>query len=248
MIINNNECDIMANTDIYKVTKDLESKGYVYDDTGVYVPYTHKNEEYYDSREVYLKIEREYSNKLRYTFVKLEDGLFYPMGDYISEALICAEDKKLATKLSQMGRRFKLNAGNGVYKKFVDSFKDTITSADCLEVLKVDTFTLPDNDNLTNLTVPYEKYANHNFVSLIDLAELILGKPEYEYHDKFPAYVSYKCPFHDDNNPSALIYDFAFKCQSEKIQLDQTGFLMKYFNLNTPKEAEEKFQELMKNS
>ena len=59
-------------TDIYKVTEELEEQGWLYDDTGVYVPYTHKNEDYYDYRNVFLKIERESSNELRYTFVKLE--------------------------------------------------------------------------------------------------------------------------------------------------------------------------------
>ena len=59
-------------TDVYKITEDLKEKGWLYDDTGVYVPYTHKNEDYYDYRNVFLKIERESSNELRYTFVKLE--------------------------------------------------------------------------------------------------------------------------------------------------------------------------------
>ena len=45
-------------TGTYKVTEDLMEKGWLYDDTGVYVPYTHKNEEFYDHRDVYLKIKK----------------------------------------------------------------------------------------------------------------------------------------------------------------------------------------------
>ena len=56
------------------------------------------------------------------------------------------------------------------------------------------------------------------------------------------------CPFHDDHNPSAEVLTSAFRCFAEKIQLDQTGFLMKHFDLNTSKEAEAKFQELKRNS
>ena len=84
-------------TDVYKITEDLEEKGWLYDDTGVYVPYTHKNKEFYDHRDVYLKIKKhsEINNHLVYIFGKMEDGLFYPALSYISPNLINDKDKKL---------------------------------------------------------------------------------------------------------------------------------------------------------
>ena len=234
-------------TDVYKITEELKEKGWLYDDTGIYVPYIHKNDEFYDYRDVYLKISRHPNmDWLIYTFVKLEEGLFYAMESHISETLICEEDKKLVKILSQIGRRLRLNAGKGVYIKLVNSFKDAITSADCLDVLKVSDFILPDNDNPINLTVPYIENSNHNFSDMRELVKLVLGEPVYDYPKRGCS--MYRCPFHDDHNPSAEVSMSAFKCLAEKIQLDQTGFLMKHFDLNTPKEAEDKFRELKRNS
>ena len=234
-------------TDVYKITEELKEKGWLYDDTAVYVPYTHKNDEFYDHRNVYLKISRHPNmDWLIYTFVKLEDRLFYAMESHISEALICEEDKELVKTLSQIGRRLQLNAGKGVYIKFVESFKDTITSADCLDVLKVSEFALPDNDDTTNLTIPYIKNSHHNFTDMRELVKLALGEAVYDYPKRGRS--MYHCPFHDDHNPSAEVLTSAFRCLAEKIQLDQTGFLMKHFDLDGPQEAEAKFQELKRNS
>ncbi len=230
-------------TDTYKVTEELEEQGWLYDDTGFYVPYTHKNEEYYDHRNVFLKIERESSNELRYTFVKLENGLFYPMHNYLSPTLIGEVDKKLKRKISNIGNGINLNAGKGIYSEFVDSFRKTIMDSDCLDVLKIEEFEFQNADNLVNLTVPYEKDKHHNFMTMMDLAKLVLGEPYYDYSNK--GYTMHLCPFHDDHKPSGKASYHVFRCYKEHIQLDQTGFLMKHFNLDTPQEAEEKFQELL---
>ena len=232
------------NTNIYKITKELEEKGWLNDDTGVYVPYTHKNEEFHDYRDVFLKIERTSSNELRYTFVKLEDDLFYSMHSYTSPTLIGKVDKQLKKKMANMGTSINLNAGEGIYSKFVDSFRKTIMDSDCLDVLKVEDFALLEADPHVNLTVPYEKDKHHNFMNMMDLAKLVLGEPYYDYPDK--CRTMYLCPFHDDHKPSGEALYHVFRCYSEHMQLDQTGFLMKYYDLNTPQEAEDKFQELIK--
>lgn len=235
-----------ANTDIYKVTEELKEKGWLYDDTGVYVPYTHKNEDYHDYRSIYLKISRllDLDNYLVYTFVKLEDGLFYPMESCFSNALISDEDKQLKRKISHIGIKSWLNAGKGIYIDFVDSIKKDINDVDCLNVLKVEDFAFPNEIDLFNLTLRCKKNKHHNFMNMMDLMKLILGEPYYDYSDK--GRTMYLCPFHDDHKPSAEASYHVFRCYTEKIQLDQTGILMKIYGLKTPQDAEEKFQELMK--
>ena len=230
-------------TGTYKVTEDLMEKGWLYDDTGVYVPYTHKNEEFYDHRDVYLKIKKhpKISNHLVYIFGKMEEGLFYPAESYISPNLINEKDKKLTRTLSYMGKRYGLNAGDKVYVKFVKSFKNNINNADCLDILKVEDYEVPNEPNMVNLTVQYVKDSHHNFMNMFDLARLALGEPVYNY----PYRKMYHCPFHDDARPSGEALYSVFRCLSKKKQYDQTELLMKHFDLDTPQEAEEKFQELL---
>lgn len=233
-------------TDTYKVTEELKEQGWLYDDTGVYVPYTHKNEEFYDHRDVYLKIKKhpKISNHLVYIFGKMEEGLFYPAESYISPNLINEKDKKLTRTLSYMGKRYGLNAGDKVYVKFVKSFKNNINSADCLDILKVEDYEVPNEPNMVNLTVQYVKDSHHNFMNMFDLARLALGEPVYNY----PYRKMYHCPFHDDARPSGETLYSVFKCLSKKKQYDQTGLLMKLYNLDTLEEVEAKFQELKRNS
>ena len=233
-------------TDVYKITEDLEEKGWLYDDTGVYVPYTHKNKEFYDHRDVYLKIKKhsEINNHLVYIFGKMEDGLFYPALSYISPNLINDNDKKLTRSLMYMGKRYGLNAADKVYINFVKSFKNDINSADCLDILKVEDYEVPNEPNMVNLSLDYVKDGHHNFMNMFDLTRLTLGEPVYSYTIR----KMYNCPFHDDAQPSGEALFSVFRCLSKKKQYDQTELLMKLYNLDTPEEAEVKFQELKRNS
>lgn len=235
-------------TDVYKITDDLEEKGWLYDDTGVYVPYTHKNEECHDNREVFLKIERQTSKQeLNYTFVKFENGLFYPLStSYKSETLINEYDKYLIKKITSRGIFCSLNTRQGIFKDFVAEFKEAILNADCLDILKISDFTLPNSNNLINLTVPYKKDSHHNFMDMRELFKLATGL---EPTRKYPNYNQQVCPFHDsDSDGNALVYSCVFKCTVYKKQYDQTEFLMELFDLDAPEEAETKFQELKHNS
>ena len=66
--------------------------------------------------------------------------------------------------------------------------------------------------------------------------------------NNYPYHKMYHCPFHDDARPSGETLYSVFKCLSKKKQYDQTGLLMKLYNLDTLEEVEAKFQELKRNS
>lgn len=72
------------------------------------------------------------------------------------------------------------------------------------------------------------------------LLKLILGEPEKE----FKKYNSYLCPFHDDNSPSARVYEKNFLCASENLHLNYFDFIRKYYNLESDDEVKEKMKEL----
>ncbi|WP_405309891.1 hypothetical protein [Methanobrevibacter sp.] len=234
--------NMVANTDFYIVTEELKERGWMYDDTGVYVPYTHKNKEYHDNRIVFLKISRKLrGNKLKYTFVKLEEGLFYPMSSYTSPKLINENDEYLIRKLANKGIGCGLNSREGIYIEFVSSFKEKIKNADCLDVLKLKDIDFPKQENLIDLTIPYEEDKHHNFTDMNNLMLNIMGQTLIRF--KTP-YNHYLCPF--CTNDIAKVSRHVLRCVEDKNQYDQTEVLMKFFNLETPQEAEEKFQELMK--
>lgn len=80
------------------------------------------------------------------------------------------------------------------------------------------------------------------FTDMRILLKLILGEPEKE----FKNYNSYKCPFHDDNSPSARVYKKNFLCATENLHLNYFDFIRKYFNLESDDEVKEKMKELKK--
>ena len=74
------------------------------------------------------------------------------------------------------------------------------------------------------------------------LLKLILGEPERE----FKQYNTYKCPFHDDNKPSARVYKKNFLCASENLHLNYFEFIRKFYDLNSDDEVKEKMADLKK--
>lgn len=74
------------------------------------------------------------------------------------------------------------------------------------------------------------------------LLKLILGEPVRE----FKNYNSYKCPFHDDNSPSARVYKNNFLCATENLHLNYFDFIRKYFNLPDDDAVKDKMKELKK--
>ena len=74
------------------------------------------------------------------------------------------------------------------------------------------------------------------------LLKLILGEPE----RVFKKYNTYKCPFHDDKNPSARVYKKNFLCASENLHLNYFEFIRKFYDLNSDDEVKEKMADLKK--
>ena len=230
-------------TDNYKVTKELEEKGWLYDDTGVYIPYTHKNEEYYDNRDVFLKIERRSSkSELHYTYVKLEEGLFYPMSYYKSKKLIKEPDEELKRALSSRGISCGLNGRDGRYIDFIDSFRDAINAANCLDILKQKEIEICKQNGLINLTANKKDNYNHNFMDMKQLIMTITGKIPLKFGDRYNIHIN---PLTNDENDLVKVYRHVLRCKRTKKQYDQTELLMELFGFDTVEKVEEKFQELL---
>ena len=57
------------------------------------------------------------------------------------------------------------------------------------------------------------------------------------YNNPYKPYDHYKCPWHDDNEPSAMAYEQLFICTSTNCdvgKLDQEAFIKKVFNVEEP--------------
>lgn len=72
------------------------------------------------------------------------------------------------------------------------------------------------------------------------LLKVIIGEPVRE----FKNYNSYKCPFHDDNSPSARVYKNNFLCATENLHLNYFDFIRKYFDLPDDDAVKDKMKEL----
>lgn len=244
--LRNNGVDNMLKNSDYVTTTEESNDGWFFDYTGIYVPYTHKNEKYYDPRNIYLKISRQVEKepKLVYTWGKVEDQLFYPMETCWSSELICDNDKTLTRGISYAGKRCNLNSGKGVYKNFIKDIKDKINDFDGLTVLKEEDYDFLKITPFDNFTVDLN-VNNHNFMDMRELCKLALGmEPAYSYPER--GYDMFLCPFHNDHKPSAHVFKHTLQCfKHTQRQFDQTEFLKWLFYLNTVSEVEVKFQELL---
>lgn len=126
---------------IYNV-KELAEDGYLYDDTGIYIPYNP------DSRDIYLKISRNPNKKceLIYAWVIKKEDKFKVLTIFKNDKLINEEDTKFNKSLSFTGGKAQLYSCEGCYVNFADEFKSKIIFADGLEVLKELDFEFPKDE------------------------------------------------------------------------------------------------------
>ena len=102
-------------------------------------------------------------------------------------------------------------------------------------------------NKLENANRNHQYYTNNSvkrdsiFSDMRDLCKLLLGEPSHEYKK----YNSYKCPFHNDNNPSALVYEKVFVCKACNLKLGYFEFIRKLFNLKTDDEVKQKMREIL---
>ena len=104
-------------------------------------------------------------------------------------------------------------------------------------------------NKLENANRNHQYYTNNSvkrdsiFSDMRDLCKLLLGEPSHEYKK----YNSYKCPFHNDNNPSALVYEKVFVCKACNLKLGYFDFIRKLFNLKSDDEVKQKMREIVQN-
>ena len=102
-------------------------------------------------------------------------------------------------------------------------------------------------NKLENANRNHQYFSNNSvkkdtiFSDMRELCKVLLGEPSHEYKK----YNSYKCPFHDDNNPSALVYDKVFVCKACNLKLGYFEFIRKLFNLKTDDEVKQKMREIL---
>ena len=118
---------------IYKVNNELSN--YLYDDTGVFIPYTSIHEE---NKEIFLKISRNENKKseLIFTWGKYNHEKFQTLTIFRSDKLINEENKKLIDNLTTIGINAGLKIDEKELKTFINDIKREIVQSNCLSVLK----------------------------------------------------------------------------------------------------------------
>lgn len=127
---------------IYNV-KELEEDGYLYDDTGIYIPYNP------DSRDIYLKISRNPDKKceLIYSWMEKRKDGYKMLTLFRNDKLINEEDTKFNRTLSFQGNQAGVYSCEGCYVDFADEFKSKIILVDGLEVFKELFFEFPEEED-----------------------------------------------------------------------------------------------------
>lgn len=128
-----------------------------------------------------------------------------------------------------------------------DNFRDSLIKLDSENIEKNKEYKyhwdrlqkLRKNNQTTN---NYKGDKSLIFKDMRELCKVLIGEPAREYEH----YNSYICPFHDDHNPSALVYSKRFICKSCNLNLNYFDFLRKFFKLESDDEVKKKMKELIK--
>lgn len=129
----------------YHLTDDLIEKGYDFDNSGFYKPYTFKHENKSDHREIYLKVERipnQKSNPMVYSWTSKEDGKYRILNYFRRDKLLVEEEiddkgkSSINKKLAHTGRIARLDSAEGVYKGFFEELVLDVVNSPCLEIFK----------------------------------------------------------------------------------------------------------------
>ena len=130
---------------VYMPDQYLINKGYEWDSSGLYIPYTFRYENNPDRRDIYLKIERLPDKKTEfiiYSWNYKKDGEFKRLNFFRRNMLPVEEDidskgkASINKSLSDKGRMAGLDAIEGTYKEFMESVIMEITMSESLEVFK----------------------------------------------------------------------------------------------------------------
>ena len=77
-------------------------------------------------------------------------------------------------------------------------------------------------------------------IDMRTLVSKVIGSPEREYS----GYSMFKCPFHNDNNPSLKVTAKYCSCYSCGFFYNYYDFIKEYYNLNTQEEIIKKLYEI----
>ena len=201
---------------IYKPDADLIEKGYDWDSSGLYVPYTFKYENNPDKRDIYLKIERIPDLKtkfIKYSWTYLEDGKFQVLNYFRRDILPVEEEiesggkASINRKLSHTGRIARLNAEKGSYKSFMEDILFDIVNSSCLNVFKDLDFDFPINEDDDEDWGESEDEIDEELLSRIDpdldeedLADALEVKEWIDEFGLIPYWDSLVNPFHVGNH------------------------------------------------
>lgn len=228
----------------YKVDDTLKAKGYKYDESRVFIPYTYKNPENPDCRDIYLAISRHATEEcgISYYWCKCVNGVFYAIEKFIRDKLPCEEASDFNSILSRYGIEANLDSTKGSYKEFAEQFIKDISQANCLDILKdkdfdfMETYYLGDDD-CSNC--PY--LVELNRCDMRDLVRIIFDcEPVKVYERKYqPDYELIHCLLHDDENPSASVYKHVYICKgcNPPVKLDQFNLIKKAFGVENMSEV-----------
>ncbi|MGN0177399.1 MAG: hypothetical protein ACI389_06170 [Methanobrevibacter sp.] len=228
----------------YKVDDTLKAKGYKYDEARVFIPYTYKNLENPDCRDIYLAISRHATEECRisYYWCKRVDGVFYAIEKFIRDKLPCEEANDFNSTLSRYGIEANLDSTKGSYKEFAEQFIKDISQANCLDILKdkdfdfMETYYFGDDDcsHCPDL-VELNRCDMRNLVRKVFDCE-----PVKVYERKYlPDYELIHCILHDDENPSASVYKHVYICKgcNPPVKLDQFNLIKKAFGVENMSEV-----------
>lgn len=139
---------------VYIPDEEMLKKGYEWDSSGLYIPYTFKDEINPDKRDIYLKIERLPDKKtdfIIYSWNSFVDGEFKLL-NYFRRSILPVEEEidnggksSINRKLSYTGRIAKLNSGNNTFKDFFEELLFDIVNSPSLAVFKELDFIFPDD-------------------------------------------------------------------------------------------------------
>lgn len=230
---------------VYKVDKKLKEKGYEYDEEQVYIPYTYKNPNNPDCRDIYLGMGRHATQECRITYwwCKKVEGVFYGIEKFQRDKLPCEETSDFNSALARCGIEANLDSRKDSYKEFAEQLKKDISQANCLDVLKDKDFDFMEGryfgDEIPTLTE--QDLIDLNKCDMRILIKIVFGHDPVKVYKRnhMPDYELMHCLLHNDKNPSASVYKHVYLCEgcNPPVKLDQYTLIKKTFGVTTSSEV-----------
>ena len=189
-------------------------KGYDWDSSGLYIPYTFRYENNPDNRDIYLKIERVPDKKtdfIIYSWNYKVNGEYKRLNFFrrnilpVEEEIESGGKSSINRKLSHTGRLALLDAEKGSYKEFMENLIIQITNSPSLEVFKELDYEFPipeeDDEEIEDsgaINKEIQKFHQRQNLTLTDEDVQIAMEVRDKIHDEglIPYYDSFVEKFH----------------------------------------------------